>query len=106
MNDWFANFTRLLKGSVARAEQVNALFDQLETGMDKMPTQANMDQGTHNYAVDTGSANAYVVSIAHITGSYEDSQEVIFLTANGNTGPSTLNAGVSSDAIVLNEGSA
>lgn len=107
-NNWFFDFVRFKKGTKAKAEAVNSVFDQLVVGMDKMPTEANMNQGTHNYAVDSGSTvNQYVVTIAHISGSYQNAQRVTVLTARANTGPITLNAsGIGNTAVTLNDGSA
>lgn len=106
-NDWFSDFVRLVKGTKAKADSVNALFDQIETGMDKLPTENEINRGTHNYATDTGTANAYVVALSHVSAAYQDGQEVIFLTANANTGPSTLNvSGVGANAIIQPNGGA
>ncbi len=106
-NDYFDNFTRLEKGTKARAESVNSLFDQVETGLDKLPSENALNRGTHNYAVDTGVADAYVVSLSHVSTSYQDGQEVVFLTARANTGASTLDvSGIGPVAITLSDGSA
>lgn len=106
-NDYY-NYTSgtFVKGQTARAETVESEFTSLETGLDKLPTEAEGNRGTRNYAVDTGSTdNQYVVTLAHITGSYQDGQEVLFLTSRANTGACTLNvSGIANTSITLNDG--
>ncbi len=107
-NDYFSNFLRLVKGTKARADAVNALFDQVETGLDKLPPENELNRSTRNYAVDTGAVNAYAIpaALSHISTAYQDGQEVVFLTANANTGASTLDvSGIGPAAVTLNEGS-
>lgn len=104
-NDYFDSFTRLAKGTKARADAVNALFDGVVTGLDKLPSQNQNNRGTRNYAVDTGVADAYACSLSHVTA-YEDGQEVVLLIANDSTGPCTLNVSLVGDtAIKMNDGS-
>ncbi len=78
-NDYFDNFTRLEKGTKARAESVNSLFDQVETGLDKLPSENALNRGTHNYKANTGAANAYAATLSHISVSYATGQEVDLL---------------------------
>lgn len=105
-NDWFSGFSRLAKGSKARADAVNALFDQIVTGMDKMPTEIQMNSGTRNYIdTDTGAADAYAGSLSHVTGSYADGQEVDILIANANlTTTPTLNVSAIGATIIKASG--
>lgn len=81
MNDWFSEFTRLAKGSKARADAVNALFDLMVTGMDKMPTEIQMNSGTRNFAADTGAVNAYACALSHVSTAYEDGQHIVLFIA-------------------------
>lgn len=78
-SDWFGPFTRLVKGQKARADAVNSLFDQVETGLDKLPTENQLNRGTRNYAANTGAANAYAATFSHISTSYATGQEVEIL---------------------------
>jgi len=106
-NDWFDNFTRFVKGTKARSDAVNSVFDQMVTGMDKMPTENQMNRGTLNYAVDTGAINAYAVTLPHVSTAYQDGQEVIFLATHKNTGASTLNvSAINASAIKMDNGDA
>lgn len=54
-------------------------------------TQAGVQDESYTYAADTGSANAYAVTLSPAPGSYTAGLEVVFKAANANTGASTLN---------------
>lgn len=57
------------------------------TQFDDLQTQAT------NYALDTGSANVYAVTLTPALASYVTGMPIRFLAAHTNTGASTLNAG-------------
>jgi hypothetical protein len=102
-NDWFSAFTRLAKGTKARADAVNALFDLVETGMDKMPTEAQMNSGTRNFAADTGSVNAYACALTHVSAPIVDGQHVVLFVAAADVNTSTsvtLNVNVTGNVAV------
>jgi hypothetical protein len=65
--------------------------DEIEVGLDKLPSEANLKRGTINYAADTGTANSYLVALTYAPTSYTDGMEVIFKATNENTGASTIN---------------
>lgn len=50
-----------------------------------------MTRGTTNYAVDTGTANTYLVALPHTPSGYVDGLRVTFRALNTNTGASTIN---------------
>ena len=88
-NDWFAGFSRLAKGSKARADAVNALFDDIVTGMDKMPTEIQMNSGTRNFAADTGAVNAYACALSHVANPIDDGQHVVLFVDAADVNTST-----------------
>ena len=88
-NDWFSGYSRLAKGSKARADAVNALFDDIVTGMDKMPTEVQMNSGTRNFAADTGAANAYACALSHVSAPIEDGQHVVLFVDAADVNTST-----------------
>lgn len=91
-SDYFDYSTgRLSAGGLARSGDLNTIFDELDTGLQKLPTEAELKRGTANYAADTGAADAYVVALAYNPGSFVDGMEVIFKAANANTGAATIN---------------
>lgn len=64
------------------------------------PTQAQIQNNAFNYAPDTGSANAYAVTLSPVP-TLQDGLSVLMLCANSNTGDSTLNANSISDVEIL-----
>jgi len=82
---------RLTAGTTARSGQLNTIFDEIDTGLAKLPSETRLKRGTVNYAEDTGAADAYVVSLTYAPTSYTDGMEVIFKASAVNTGASTIN---------------
>ena len=61
---------------------------------------STIQKGEKVYAVDSGAANAYVISLTPTVTVYTDGMEVRFRASNANTGASTLNIdGVGATAI-------
>jgi hypothetical protein len=115
-NDYFEHNTKLVPGTKARAEDVNARFDGVVAGMEKLPAPhpslkgfsdpvavgaptekehaVSVEQalgGGIGFGTDTGVANAYVVALPVAPVSYRDGLAVTFKAINGNTGASTIN---------------
>lgn len=92
MSDFFdASGNRISDGLTARASDVNTLRDEVGAGFDLLPDKANLNNGTVNYAVDSGAADAYVVAMPQTATSYADGLLVSFKAANANTGAATIN---------------
>lgn len=108
-NDFFddGDYTDLTKNTLARAGNVNSIFQAIESGFDKLPSEANIKQGKITYAVDSGAADVYVVSLPHAPASYADGLEVNVKigAGNTNTGACTINVnGLGAVAIKLFDG--
>jgi hypothetical protein len=56
-----------------------------------LPSLNKVQSGSANYATDTGTANAYVVTLSPVPTAYTVGFPVYFKAANANTGASTLN---------------
>ncbi len=69
-----------------------------------IPSQASQIQNqAFTYAVDSGAANAYVVTLSPALGAYVDGQIVSFRAANANSGATTIAVnGLAAKAIVTN----
>lgn len=81
-----ANQTRAL------AAQVRDELDQIAASFNLLPIPSAIIGGISSYAVDTGAANAYVISIAPATLiAYTDGMTLLFKASNANTGASTIN---------------
>lgn len=65
-----------------------------------------IDAQAGNYALDTGSANAYVVALDPAITAYADGMTVRVKIINANTGAATLNAGGGAVALVNDAGGA
>tara|TARA_Y100000310_G_scaffold136383_1_gene135240 strand:- start:3137 stop:5272 length:2136 start_codon:yes stop_codon:yes gene_type:complete len=77
-------------GSLARAAQLNVLDANVATAFGLLPTNAQIDTGTIQYAVDSGAADAYVVTTNQTETAYTDGMLVAMKPANTNTGASTI----------------
>lgn len=94
--------------TLARAESINANLSGVETGFDKLPTEANIKRGTVNYGVDSGAADAYVVDLPHAPSAYTDGLQVNVKIGPGNTntgGACTINVnGLGAVAVKTHDG--
>lgn len=57
----------------------------------KLVTQSGLQHAAENYAVSTGSANAYVVTLSPVPTSYTAGMVIRFTSNFGNTGSATVN---------------
>lgn len=92
MSDFFdASGNRISDGLTARAADVNTLRDEVGAGFDLLPSEDDLKKGTTNYAVDSGAADAYVVTLDYPPAAYTDGMLLVFKATNANTGASTVN---------------
>ena len=83
---------------------IQAEFNLINSGFNQLP---NSPQLLPNYALDTGTANAYAVTLSPVPSAYVDGMLVNFYTSNANTTASTLNVNsLGIKAIVNANGSA
>lgn len=90
-NDYFthSDLTRL---TLARAENVNALFQAIQDGLDKLPGADLFKERRTSYVADTGAADAYVVTFAQpIPTAYAVGMTIDFVPSATNTGACTIN---------------
>jgi len=91
-NDYFESSTsHVTDGTRAKAADINNALDALETGLDKLPSEAHTKRGTINYVVATGSADDYAVTLPYAPTTYTDGMEVVFKAPAANTGASIIN---------------
>jgi len=77
--------------TLAKSSDVNAIKTATATAFALLPTEAKLKQGTVNFAVDTGAANAYVAALDASIASYTDGLSVVLRPINSNTGAATIN---------------
>lgn len=81
----------LTKATLARSEFVNALFQSIENSFASIPDASRIVAGTVTYGVESGVANAYVVTLDPAPSAYSEGMTVDFKAGTGNTGASTIN---------------
>lgn len=89
-NPYFNHDTPLTRHTLGRAEQVNAIFQAVEAGFDKLPNPDVIAEGRVTYVVDEGTANAYAVTLAHNLEDYVEGMSFVMKAGNANTGPATV----------------
>lgn len=96
MSDFFDYSTgRLTPGTIARSTAVNTILDKIDTGLNKLPTEAEIKQGRVQYGTDAGAVNAYVVTLPYTPTALTDGMVVVFKPDYTNTSTAvTLNAGI------------
>ncbi|MDO9527385.1 MAG: hypothetical protein Q7J57_17895, partial [Gemmobacter sp.] len=101
-NDYFNYSVPLSRNTSARAEVVNAQFQALQDGFDKLPGEAQLKQGRANYAAAVGgTANAITVTMTYPISSYVEGLTIRFKAAAANTASATVNVdGVGVKAII------
>lgn len=87
----YSSPTDVVAGSLARSASLNAVDGATATAFALLPTNAQIDTGTSQFAVDTGSANAYLVATPQTETAYTDGMLIVMRPINTNTGASTIN---------------
>jgi hypothetical protein len=115
MNQYFQYLVKLLPGTKARAEEVNARFESVAAGFDKLPAPHSTTTGFTDpvavgdptlpehavsvrhamsgelgYAEDTGTLNAYIVNLPIPPVSLQDGLTISFKATHTNTGATTI----------------
>ncbi len=89
-NDYFNHSTTATRHTRGRAEAIDSLAESIEDGFDLLPSLSALQHGTGLYLVDTGAADAYVVTFG-VAPTYTAGLTVLMRAANANTGASTVN---------------
>jgi hypothetical protein len=93
--------------TLARSSSINDLEAATAAGFGLLPDETLLKQGKVTYAVDTGAANAYVVSLPVSPAAYADGLTLSFRAIYSNTGASTINVNsLGAVSILRNDGSA
>lgn len=91
-NTFFNHDTPLTDNTAYRASNVNDVFEAVELGFDRLPAKDALNHGHHDYLVDSGAADAYVVAFAsNAPTAYANGMSFKMKAANANTGASTIN---------------
>lgn len=89
-----ADFMNMLQEELAAiVESTGLALDPANNAQVLLAIQKMIESRAGNYVLDTGAANAYVVALSPAITAYTAGLIVSVKILNGNTGPSTLNAG-------------
>ena len=75
----------------ALSSHINDLTTACTAAFADVPSSTDINNGTTNYAVSTGSANAYLVTLPYTLSVYTDGMAVNFKANHSNTGAATIN---------------
>ena len=90
-NSYYVFSPRFIPGTKVRAQAVNNQFDLLEDAFDLLPTTpASIPLGKSTLGVESGSGNAYVVTMPNTRLANANGDEVVFKATHQNSGASTL----------------
>ncbi len=106
MSEYF-NYSALSRGTLARASDVNARFQAVETGLALLPARAKLHEDRVGYHAPTGTANALVVTMSPPLTAYAEGLKLRLKIAATNSGAATLNVnGLGAIAIKRHNGEA
>jgi len=91
MTGLFTPPTDIAPVTKALSVDINNLSAAIEVMDNKLPTEAEIKRGTINFGVDSGVADAYIVTLPYVPSGYVDGLEVNFSPLFANTGASTIN---------------
>ncbi len=83
--------TDVIAGSLAKSSDLNNIDAAIAAAFVLLPANAALNAGTVNFAVDTGTANTYLVALPMTAASYSDGLSVVMRPLNTNTGACTIN---------------
>ena len=90
-NPYYTFTPRFVPGTKVRAGAVNAQFDLLEDAFDALPASSSaIVLGTATLGVESGSGNAYVVTMPNTRTTNASGDEVVFKATHQNSGAGTL----------------
>lgn len=87
----FASPTDVLATALARSANVNDLDAATATAFALLPDETLLKNGTVNFVTSTGTANAYIVTLAAAPASYVNGLLIVFKANHTNTGAATVN---------------
>jgi hypothetical protein len=83
--------TDVSAGALAKSSDLNNIDAATAAAFALLPTNATLNAGTVNFAVDTGTANSYLVALPMTATGYTDGLCVIMRPLAANTGACTIN---------------
>ncbi len=91
-NPYYEFTPAFVPGATVRADEVNTQYQAIQNAFDFLPGESDaLTTGTATFAPESGSGNAFVVTMSDTRLSNQDGDEIIFYASHGNTGAATLN---------------
>jgi hypothetical protein len=90
-NDYFDSIDSLRRFTLAKAGDVNALFNEVEVGFDRLPGKLALAQDMITYAVAGGTANALTVALPQTLAALTDGVRITVKAPLSPTGACTIN---------------
>lgn len=81
---------RLEPNTLARAEDSNANFEQIQAAFDRLPDERALKEGRVTFDAVTAFGNAYSADLPHPPDGYGAGLSLVFIVPADNTGPATL----------------
>jgi hypothetical protein len=91
MAAYYTPGTPATANTLARAESMATEFITIQSAFNKIPEQVSLEQDRAAYALDTGAADAYVVTMPSTWTAYTTGAKLQMKAVNVNTGASTIN---------------
>lgn len=90
-NPYFVFTPRFIPGTKVRAAAVNTQYDRIEDAFDLLPADGDaLTTGKPTVGIESGSSNAYVVTMPNTRIVNAEGDEVVFKATHQNSGASTL----------------
>jgi hypothetical protein len=107
-NSYYTYSASLVDGSRARTGPLITEFQALEAAFDSLPADLdNIAAGSSTVGIESGSGNAYVVTMPTTRTSNEEGDEVVFKATHANTSAVTLSVdGLPAEAVKRQSGDA
>jgi hypothetical protein len=107
-NPYYEFDPAFIPGTTARAEEVNVQYQAIQNAFDLLPGAADaITTGTATFAPESGTGNAYVVTMPDTRTSNQDGDHIVFFATHTNTGAATLDVdGIGAVALVNWDGDA
>ena len=107
-NPYYEFTPEFIPGTKARSEEVNIQYQAIQNAFDLLPGSADaITTGTATFAPESGSGNAYVITMPDTRTSNQDGDHIVFFATHSNTGAATIDVdGIGAVALVDWDGTA
>ena len=105
-NPYYEFDPSFIPGTKARSEDVNVQYQNIQNAFDLLPGSSDaLTTGMATFAPESGSGNAYVVTMPDTRIAEADGDEIVFFATHTNTAAATINVdGLGAKAIVTATG--